>query len=192
MNINPTSVKRERRPQFSVILFSLVLLFLSACTESQAPLKVKTGQIVPPLSVQDLNNQPTTLQSTPGKLLMINVWATWCAPCRHEMPSLQRLADTIGPEKLELVGLSVDHDEHVVREYLNEHKIRFPSYLDRQFASVNGILGVRVFPSTFFLAPDGTLLRVIESWRDWDSPEMLEEIQSLLPAPENQPQKVLE
>lgn len=123
---------------------------------------------------------------------MINVWATWCAPCRHEMPSLQRLADTIGPEKLELVGLSVDHDEHVVREYLNEHKIRFPSYLDRQFASVNGILGVRVFPSTFFLAPDGTLLRVIESWRDWDSPEMLEEIQSLLPAPENQPQKVLE
>ena len=192
MNINPTSVKRERRPQFSVILFSLVLLFLSACTESQAPLKVKTGQIVPPLSVQDLNNQPTTLQSTPGKLLMINVWATWCAPCRHEMPSLQRLADTIGPEKLELVGLSVDHDEHVVREYLIEHKIRFPSYLDRQFASVNGILGVRVFPSTFFLAPDGTLLRVIESWRDWDSPEMLEEIQSLLPAPENQPQKVLE
>ncbi len=113
---------------------------------------------------------------------MINVWATWCGPCRHEMPSLQRLADAIGPERFQLVGLSVDHDEHVVREYLIEQKIRFPSYLDRQFASVNGVFGVRVFPSTLFLAPDGTLLKVVESWRDWDSPEMLAEVRKLLPA----------
>ena len=155
-------------PRFLGIVF--VCLWLSACTESQAPLKVSIGQKVPPLSVQDINNQPTTLQPTPGKLLMINVWATWCAPCRHEMPSLQRLSDTLGPDRLELVGLSVDHDEHVVREYLIEHEIRFPSYLDRQFASVNG-----------------ALLKVIESWRGWDSPEMLAEISKLLPAPENQP-----
>jgi len=153
---------------------------MSACTETSAPLKVKIGQVVPPLSVQDLENQPTTLKPKPGKILMINVWATWCAPCRHEMPSLQRLADALGPEKLVLVGLSVDHDEHVVREYLIEHNITFPTYLDRQFASVNGILGVRVFPSTFFLAPDGTLLKVIESWRDWDTPEVVAEIRGLL------------
>lgn len=168
-------------------LVSVIVVLLLACSESQAPLKVRTGQIVPPLKVQDLDNQPAILQPKPGKLLMINVWATWCAPCRHEMPSLQRLADTIGPERFELVGLSVDHDEHVVREYLFEHRIHFPSYLDRQFASVNGILGVRVFPSTFFLAPDGTLLKVIESWREWDSPELIQEIRSLLPASEKPP-----
>lgn len=187
MRMAQSATKSLLRTGFVLYLVAV----LSACTDSAAPLKVSVGQVVPALKVQDLYNQPFTLQPTPGKLLMINVWATWCAPCRHEMPSLQRLADTLGPEKLELVGLSVDHDEHVVREYLNEHQILFPSYLDRKFASVNGVLGVRVFPSTFFLAPDGTLLRVIESWRDWDSPEMLEEIRALLPSPEKQPEKVL-
>ena len=175
-----------------LMLISLAVMVLSACSESEAPLKVRIGQTVPPLSVQDLDGQPATLQSRPGKLLMINVWATWCAPCRHEMPSLQRLADTLGPDRLELVGLSVDHDDHVVREYLIEQKIRFPSFLDRQFASVNGVLGVRVFPSTFFVGPDGTLLKVVESWREWDEPEIIEEIRSLLPVAEKQPKNVLE
>ena len=174
------------------MLISLAVMLSTACSESKAPLKIQVGQTVPPLSVQDLDNQPVTLQPSPGKLLMINVWATWCASCRHEMPSLQRLVDTLGHDKLELVGLSVDHDEHVVREYLIEQKIHFPSYLDRQFASVNGVLGVRVFPSTFFLAPDGTLLKVIESWREWDKPEIIEEIRKLIPAGENKPINVLE
>ena len=114
---------------------------------------------------------------------MINIWATWCAPCRHEMPSLQRLANQLGSDKLELVGLSVDMDEHVVREYLIENNIHFPSFLDRNFASANGVFGIRVFPSTFFLSPDGTLLKVVEGWRDWDAPEMVAEIRGLLPAP---------
>jgi thiol-disulfide isomerase/thioredoxin len=175
-----------------LMLISLAVMVLTACSESREPLKVRIGQTVPPLSVQDLDGQPATLQSRSGKLLMINVWATWCAPCRHEMPSLQRLADTLGHDRLELVGLSVDHDEHVVREYLIEQKIRFPSFLDRQFASVNGVLGVRVFPSTFFVAPDGKLLKVIESWREWDDPAIIEDIRNLLPVAEKQPKNVLE
>jgi len=165
-------------------LIGLLGLLLSACDEPQSPLKVQVGQTVPPLTVQDLQNRPAMLQPSPGKLLMINVWATWCGPCRHEMPSLQRLADKIGGERLELVGLSVDQDDHVVREYLIEHHISFPSLLDRDFAVANGVFGVRVFPSTFFLDPDGTLVRVIEGWRDWDTPEMLAEIQNLLPVAE--------
>jgi thiol-disulfide isomerase/thioredoxin len=164
-------------------LIALLSVGLVACDEPQSSLKVRIGQVVPPLVVQDLDNQPTTLKPTPGKLLMINIWATWCAPCRHEMPSLQRLANQLGSDRLELVGLSVDMDEHVVREYLIENKIHFPSFLDRNFATVNGVFGIRVFPSTFFLSPDGTLLKVVEGWRDWDAPEMVAEIRGLLPAP---------
>ena len=163
-------------------LVGLLSLGLMACGEPQSPLKVRIGQKVPLLVVQDLNNQPATLKPTPGKLLMINIWATWCAPCRHEMPSLQRFANQLGSDRLELVGLSVDMDEHVVREYLIENKIKFPSFLDRNFASANGVFGIRVFPSTFFISPDGTLLKVVEGWRDWDAPELVAEIRSLLPA----------
>lgn len=156
---------------------------LSGCDEPLPPLKVRIGQPVPPLAVQDLLQHPVTLKPTPGKLLVINVWATWCAPCRDEMPSLQRLQQALGADaaRMELVGLSVDQDAHVAREYLIEHRISFPSLLDRNFATVNGVFGVRVFPSTFFVAPDGTLRHVIEGWRNWDTPEMLAGIRALLP-----------
>jgi thiol-disulfide isomerase/thioredoxin len=159
----------------------VIVLALGACEDAMPPLKVRIGQPVPPLAVQDLHNQPESLKPHPGKLLMINVWATWCGSCRHEMPSLQRLAAQLGTDRLELVGLSVDMDEHVVREYLIENKITFPSFLDRNQRAVNGVLGVRVFPSTFFVGPDGRLVKVIEGWRDWDTPELLDTIGALLP-----------
>jgi len=164
-----------------VALLLLSLLSLGACDESLPPLKIDIGQTVPALSVQDLRNQPAILKPSPGKLLMINVWATWCGPCRHEMPSLQRLVSQLGSDRLELIGLSVDMDEHVVREYLIENEITFPSFLDRDFSEVSGVLGVRMYPSTFFVNPDGTLVKVIEGWRDWDTPEMLETIGALRP-----------
>jgi len=164
-------------------LIGLLSLGLSACEEPQSSLKVHIGQVVPPLVAQNLKNQPVTLQAKSGKILMINVWATWCAPCRHEMPSLQRLSRQLGSDRLELVGLSVDTDDHVVREYLIENKILFPSYLDRESAIANGVFGIRVFPSTFFLGPDGVLLKVVEGWRDWESPEIVADIKRLLPAP---------
>ena len=163
-----------------MLLLALALM-LQACSEPQAPLNVRIGQVVPPLAVEDLFNQPAILKPTPGKLLMLNIWATWCGPCRHEMPGMQRFTARLGNDRVELVGLSVDMDEHVVREYLIENKITFPSYLDRDFSEVTGVLGVRMFPSTFFVTPDGVLVKVIEGWREWDSPELVEEIRALLP-----------
>lgn len=159
----------------------LLLLCLVGCDEAQSPLHLKVGEPLPALSLTDLDNKPRALELPAGKLVMINVWATWCAPCRHEMPSLQRLADKLGPERFTLLGISVDHDEHVVREFLIERKIRFPSLLDRNLAMASSVLGIRVFPSSFLVGPDGRVVRVIEGWRDWDSPEMLAEIQALLP-----------
>ncbi|HEC19928.1 MAG TPA: TlpA family protein disulfide reductase [Gammaproteobacteria bacterium] len=182
--INPF-LMRLARPHSSFTARWLLLLalgLLSACEEPAPPLKVRVGQVVPPLTVQDLHNHAATIEPVPGKLLMLNVWATWCAPCRHEMPSLQRLAARLGSERLSLVGLSVDMDDHVVREYLIENKITFPSFLDRDLSEVNGVLGVRVFPSTFFIHPDGRLLKIVEGWREWDDPELVAEIRDLLPS----------
>ena len=166
---------------FCLGLIGLLSLGLSACDKTASSLKLRVGQTVPPLAVEDLSNRPVSLTPTPGKVMIINYWATWCPPCRHEMPSLQELSKKLGNERFELVGLSVDKDEHVVREYLIENKINFPSFLDRNFTNANDIFGIRVFPSTFFLSPDGHLLWVVEGWQEWDTPEMVEDIRSLLP-----------
>jgi len=163
------------------VLLLVLGTMLQACNEPRVPLKVRVGEVIPPLAVQDLFNQPVILAPVPGKLLMLNIWATWCGPCRHEMPGMQRFAARLGNDRLELTGLSVDMDEHVVREYLIENKITFPSYLDRDFSEVTGVLGVRMFPSTLFVTPDGVLVKVIEGWRDWDSPELMLEVRALLP-----------
>jgi thiol-disulfide isomerase/thioredoxin len=165
-----------------LILLLVAGLLLTACGEEAPPLKIQPGEEVPPLRVADLERQPHMLEAVDGKLLMVNVWATWCGPCRHEMPSLQRMADDFGPEHFALVGMSVDHDEHLVREYLIERKIRFPSYLDPQLAMANGVLGIRVFPSSFLIDESGRLVGVIEGWRDWDAPETRAEIRALLPS----------
>jgi len=140
----------------------LLGLCLAGCDSSQPPLRLQPGDRVPPLVVVDLDNQPHRLVPAEGKLLAINIWATWCAPCRYELPSLQHLADKLGPERFQLVGVSVDHDDHLVREFLIEREIRFPSLLDRQMAVANGVFGIRAFPSTFFISPDGRLLKVVE------------------------------
>ena len=151
----------------------LVLGLVSACPQSLPPLKVQSGQVIEELSVKDLKGKDSTLIVATGKVLVLNVWATWCGPCRHEMPSLDRLSQKLDSSRFLVVGLSVDTDDHVVREFLIERKVSFPNYMDPTMTIANEVFGIRAFPSTFVFAPDGRLLDVIEGWREWDNREMI-------------------
>lgn len=159
------------------LLFAMV--FCSACTKPPPELKVKVGEPFPRLSVSDLKNNPVTLDFASGKITVLNLWATWCGPCRHEMPSLDRLDKMLDETKFRVIGVSVDHDSHLVREFLIERKIYFENYLDKNMVNANNYIGVRVFPSTFFISSDGNLLKVIEGWRYWDTLESMNKIKAL-------------
>ena len=153
-----------------------LLVLVSACQQSLPPLKVQSGQVIEELSVKDLKGQDSTLIVATGKVLVLNVWATWCGPCRHEMPSLDRLSQKLDSSRFLVMGLSVDTDDHVVREFLIERKVSFPNYLDPTMNIANEVFGIRAFPSTFIFAPDGRLLDVIEGWREWDNREMVDRL----------------
>lgn len=174
---------------FAAGIAVFLLLGLSACDGPDVSTeRLQVDDIVPPLSVADLNGQPQTLRPSADKLLILNIWATWCAPCRQELPSLQRLAGKLDPARFELVLLSVDDDAHRVREFLIERKMQFSSFLDPDMSVAEDIFAVRVFPSTYFIRSDGHILSLIEGAREWDSPEVLAEIETLLmPAVEPQP-----
>lgn len=165
------------------VLISLVAIlvfgFVAGCQQSLPPLKVQAGQVMKELNVQDLKGKQSKLSLATGKVLILNVWATWCGPCRHEMPSLDRLSQKLDNKQFLVVGLSVDNDDHVVREFLIERKVSFANYLDPTMTVANEVLGIRAFPSTFIFAQDGRLLEVIEGWREWDNLNMINRLTDL-------------
>jgi len=161
------------------ILLLIFLILVAACEKRPPPLKILEGQAVPELAVNDTHGNPTRLSLANGKFTVLNVWATWCGPCRHEMPSLERLASSLDQQNFEVIGLSVDSDDHVVREFLIERKVGFRNFMDPEMSAANNIFGVRVFPSTFIFSPKGELLEVIEGWRDWDTDTMLKHMNRL-------------
>jgi thiol-disulfide isomerase/thioredoxin len=161
------------------VLIGVMLLVLTACEKPPPPLNIKVGQTLPEVAVKDLHRKPATLALATGKVLVVNVWATWCGPCRHEMPSLDRLAQSLDPERFAVVGLSVDTDDHVVREFLIEREVGFENYMDPEMTIANSIFGIRAFPSTLIFGPNGRLLKVIERWREWDTRSMIDQLQSL-------------
>lgn len=166
--------------RFPVAVFILVLPWLlTACDKPKPPLNIKVGQALPEINVQDLQGKPAKLPLATGKVVILNVWATWCGPCRHELPSLERLAQMLDNDRFSVVGLSVDADDYVVREFLIERNVGFTNYRDPGMTIANDIIGVRAFPSTLVFGPSGQLLAVIEGWREWDTRPMVKKLTSL-------------
>ncbi len=103
-----------------------------------------------------------------GKTVIINFWATWCPPCREEMPALERLYRQHKDHGLVLVAISIDADPKVVEPYVRASKLTFPIALDPK-ADVANAYGVRALPSSFVVDRDGTMKALALGPRAWDN-----------------------
>ena len=121
-----------------------------------------------------------------GEVVLLNIWATWCAPCRIEMPSMQRLQDTLGPKGLRIVAVSVDDPgmEAKITGFAKELSLSFeilhdaPGRIRAQYQTT----GV---PETFVIGRDGRIRRRIIGAEDWSSPANIAFIERLLAEPAN-------
>lgn len=157
-------------------LLSAALLpgILSGCAQhSEAPLA--PGASFPVVQVQRLDGSAAPLDAYAGKALVVNFWATWCEPCREEMPSLQRLSQSFAPEALAVVGVTVDEDLNLVREFVLRYRIGFPIYADRD-GSARRALRVGSYPLTYLVTRERKVAGVVAVTRDWAAPEALAEI----------------
>lgn len=170
----------QMQAPFGRPLLLLLWLGLAACSESPAPVGPWPGAPFPALDLPALDGPPLALADYRGRVLVLNVWATWCAPCREEMPSLQRLSDRFTPEQLAVIGLTVDEDTNLAREFLLKYGIRFPIASDPAGAVATGLLGVTGYPDTFIVAPDGRLVERVSGGREWDGEEMVSLLTGLL------------
>jgi thiol-disulfide isomerase/thioredoxin len=151
---------------------------LAGCTESKPPDRLVMGQAFPGLSLQGLDGKQVPLTAFRGKLVVLNVWATWCPPCRKELPSLQRLSRRLDKGRFVIVGLSLDQDNVAVREYLHDRGVTYVNFLDRNLDIAKNVLGMKAYPDTFFIAPDGTLLGRVVGAIDWDNSRMMQALEA--------------
>lgn len=127
------------------------------------------------ISFEDSDGTPLTLADFEGKLILLNVWATWCGPCREEMPTLDALQAELGGTDFEVVALSIDRKGiEVVNEFYQEVGIeQLAPYVDQTgMASAN--LGAVGIPTTLLLDRQGMEIGRLVGEAEWNTPEMIE------------------
>jgi len=115
---------------------------------------VRAGDKAPDFKVLGLDGQVYRLSELRGKTVVLNFWATYCDPCRQEMPDLQKQADKWVDAGVVVVGMNVGEGRVTVNNFIQQYQIRFPIYLDSD-EQIRRSFGVREYPTTFFIRPDG-------------------------------------
>ena len=123
----------------------------------------------PPAFAQaDMQGQLWRLSNLKGRAVLINFWASWCAPCLAEMPSLQTLAELYGPEKLTVLTVNFKQSVPVIEDFVNKTALHLPVLPDPH-GQMAREWGVKVFPSTVLLGADGRVRGVLRGELDWTS-----------------------
>jgi thiol-disulfide isomerase/thioredoxin len=132
----------------------------------------KEPKPLPELAFTDADDKPLTLADYKGKVVLVNFWATWCAPCVKEMPSLDRLQAQIGKDKLVVLPLSLDGASRakVAPFYADQKLAHLGIYFDKDKKAL-GALDVSVLPTSVLIDPQGRELGRLEGDADWDKPE---------------------
>ncbi len=141
---------------------------------------LKPGVPVPEFRLRSLAGGEGDLAALRGRVVLVNFWATWCPPCVQEMPSLERLHRTLGPEGLVVLGVSVDEDEKAVRDFVARVAVTFPILRDPG-AHTAAAYRTTGYPETFVVGADGSLLRSFIGPAEWDTPEAIGYFRGLLP-----------
>lgn len=159
---------------------ALVAALAAGCAER--PPSPEVGAPAPAFELEDLAGGRHRLADFAGRVVVLNFWATWCPPCVTEMPSLQELADDLGPEGLEVVAVSVDERYADIEPFVTRHGLRF-LVLHDSGKRVSRRYEVLQYPETWIIGRDGRLASHIVGARDWSAPASLEVFRRLLATP---------
>jgi thiol-disulfide isomerase/thioredoxin len=136
------------------------------------PGEVPVGAQLPEAQLNGLVGSAAKLSSYRGKPLLINVWASWCGPCREEMGSIERLSRRYGGKAFNVVGISTDDDYAAAARFVKVSGVSFPNYIDRNLVLEN-MLGANRLPLTVLVDGEGRVIKKISGSRAWDSPEAI-------------------
>lgn len=148
----------------------LCLAAASYAAVAKTPGEVEIGQTLPEATLLGLNGPTRKLSEFRGRPLIINVWASWCAPCRQEMASLERLAWQDHAAKFAVIGISTDDYPEKARGLLKHTNATISHFIDRQLQLEN-MLGASRLPLTVLVDASGRVVEKVYGARQWDGPE---------------------
>lgn len=138
-----------------------------SAAQAATPGEVPVGQVLRDLTMRGLNGPPRALSSYRGRPLIINVWASWCGPCRSEVASLERLAWSDAGRRFNLIGISTDDDEQAARAWLRQSNATISHFIDQALALEN-LLGAARLPLTVLVDATGRVRQKVFGAREWD------------------------
>ena len=145
-----------------------------AATKASTPL-VEVGQMLPDVAMSGLNGPNRTLSSYRGRPLIINVWASWCGPCRQEAASLERLARSEAGRRYTVIGISTDDARSAALKWLSHSNATISHYIDSApHWMLEHMLGASSIPVTVLVDADGRVVARFRGARDWDSTESIQ------------------
>jgi peroxiredoxin len=147
----------------ALVLTMVLMAAVAGCTSGPTPTSaLRAGSPAPDFVLKNLEGQDVTLSGLRGRPVMLNFWATWCGPCRHEMPFLQQVFEDEAWAERGLVILAVNLGESPasVMGFVEDNGLTFPVLLDAR-QSVAQDYNIRSIPTTFFISGDG----IIKGWQ---------------------------
>lgn len=131
-------------------------------------------------TLKDLNGKNHKLSDYRGKLVVLNFWATWCPPCRAEIPSMERTYEALKGRGLTIVGVEVGEGWETVQGFVEQIGAKYPILLDTSSA-VSHQWHVVGLPTSYVIDPQGRIVETIVGGRDWSTPAMRDRLIKLLP-----------
>lgn len=154
-----------------VILFICLPLFITAC--GQGPKVATVDKPAPDFSLVDRGGKTWTLSELKGQVVFVNFWATWCPPCREEMPAMQRLYSMMPKDKFKMLAILNKDNPEVADKFAAQLGITMP-ILDDQANNVGLKYGLTGLPETFIIDKQGVLRKKFIGPAQWDSPGIVQ------------------
>jgi peroxiredoxin len=178
-------MRRKRAGHLATLIATLGwLLFGKAATASEHLLQAMgmaklPAKPAPDFTLPDLDGQQVSLHDYRGKVVFLNFWATWCIPCREEMPAMEQLHQTFQSQGLAIMAVDLKETPDTVKAFFDQHRLSFTALLDGSGAVLRDyqVMGL---PTTYLISREGTLLARGVGGRDWTRAEGKDLIRGLL------------
>jgi len=167
--------RRVRRSRMKTLLGGLAVALLVASTASA----LTPGDAPPAIDMPDQAGKKVDLNELKGKVVLVDFWASWCGPCKQEMPVLEQLHKKYAKQGLVIVGINIDNNAKKMNNFLRGTPVTFRIVQDRKLA-VAAKYEPETMPSSYFIARDGKIRYVHEGFRKKDAAELEERIKRLL------------